>query len=554
MKALLFLSRLKSVGAFRQLWRSFKTPEGAIRSAFTLLFGLVLCLPLAATFFSQSSTPQATEIAIYIVGNVFPFALAFVCIAFSQQSTNSLDFSQSEIDILFTGPFSRSELLVYKLLGILTSSLVVCFAFMILLGAGCHLLPGSFIGNCFQSYIGLVMSFLFLRLVFMIAGLVKKTIMIRFYNTTRKLLGLAFMILLSIGIFSVRDRLNLEFFEEPEKFLALAKGFFDSRAVRIISWPFKMFSNLVLAQTFSQTALWTIVCLSANAILVGIIVKMDSNFLESSVHFAKLKAEIASRQQSVEASFVPGGDMGSLPMLPFLKGAGPIAWRQLQTFYRSGKFLLVGMLAYYGFTIFLMNSNPELSGGSKFRFSIVLSMVVAMSGILPLLLPMGFQNDSDKMEIFKSLPFEKWEIAAGQLFGPMIAITAIQFLTIFIFMFSALDYLGYWFALAMFAPLISLVILCIVNSLALVYPSKRDKGVAREIENIGHILVFVFLLGVVVSSLIGILVAVGGLIYLVTNNVAAVTVGCWLTLLVAAVAGVLATGWAFGRFDVTKVV
>ena len=80
MSALLLLFRLKARGAFRGWWRSFRTPEGALRGVFALMFVGLMILPLIGfrIFSSRTFPEQYTTRCTYFVDNILPLVLGFM--------------------------------------------------------------------------------------------------------------------------------------------------------------------------------------------------------------------------------------------------------------------------------------------------------------------------------------------------------------------------------------------------------------------------------------------------------------------------------------------
>ena len=143
-------------------------------------------------------------------------------------------------------------------------------------------------------------------------------------------------------------------FQDPKKVFAFLKTAIDSNTMQMALTPFRMFSNLVLSQTWLEIGLWSSLCVAANAFVVFLITKTDKDFMEKEIYYSQLRLEAQRKTANIEAAFAStvSSPAGTLPMLPHWYGSGPIAWRQFQTFYRTKKLLLVGMVFYFAFIIF----------------------------------------------------------------------------------------------------------------------------------------------------------------------------------------------------------
>lgn len=537
------------------LWRSCKSPEGAIRAFFTVGFIALVLSPVFLIAFSPDQGPpnEYIDATRYAIDNYLPFAfsLGFFVAMMAPKKDQTLMFSQSEIDWLFTGPFSRRELLIYKLFGVVTSTLAICFAMNCFVSSVYLFLDQTFFVSFIRGFIMISLAFLLMRLTFVWSGLVRKSIIIRFLTPFRKLAAITLGLFWLAAIYSIRDEFDWNLLKDETKVLATLNAFTASDAYQWGITPFRVFSNLLLSRSIIGTLSCFLLCLTGVASMLWLIVKTDNNFIEKEIDHARIRVEAAKRTQSIEMMLVPSVSRHSLPMLPFMGGIGPITWRQLQTFFRVKKLVILTMMFYFLLYLFLIFTDQKIQS-TQFRFSMGVASLSMITLTIGLTLPMGFQADVKKMDIFKSLPFSKWQIAAGQLLGPTLLLVAIQYVSIFLFMWLALDQWLLWLTAAAFAPLVSIVILSIINSLSLLYPSQSNEGVARELENVGHILVFTFLLMLSALAIFAMLIGAVAAAHYSTHSLPVVVFACWLVMLVSSAVGVWTTGWAFGRFDVSK--
>ena len=537
------------------LWRSCKTPEGAVRAVFTVGFISLLLTPIFAISLSSDQHPlfENAEPTRYAINNFLPFIISlglFVALL-APMKDQTLNFSQAEIDWLFTGPFTRRDLLIYKLFGVVTSTLAICFVINCFVASVYLFLDQSFFISFIRGYIMIVFAFLLMQLTFVWSGLVRKSIIIRFLTPIRKVVAIALGTLWLVAMYSIRDELDLSMFKDQTKLLSTAKAFIASDAYQWGITPFRIFSNLLLSRSIVETLFYFSLCLIGVVTVLWLIVKTDNNFIEKEIDHARVRVEAMKRNQSIEMMLVPSVSRHSLPMLPFMGGIGPITWRQLQTFFRVKKLVVITTMFYFLLYLFMIFTDQKLQS-TQFRFSMGMASLIMITMTVGLTMPMGFQVDVKKMDIFKSLPFSKWQIAAGQLLGPALLLVGIQYVSIFLFMWLALDQWLLWLTSVAFAPLVSIVILSIINSVSLLYPGQPDKGVVRELENVGHILVFTFLLLISALLIFAMLAGAGAAAYYSTHSIPLVVFACWLVMLVSSAAGVWMTGWAFGRFDVSR--
>ncbi len=557
MQALWLLFRMRSAAAIRRHWRQCKTIEGFIKTLFTFAFLSMLCVPTLVGFLQSDGPipPEYIDKTRAVVSNLLPcfIGVMFYFTLVTPKSSETLEFSQPEIDFLFSGPFSRKELLAYRLLGVFTSSVLYSFGICVFLGSVFFFLGGSVFWNFVRGFLAAYFVLISIRLAFIISSLIKDTIAQKLYSPFRKIGAAVTAVVGLIVFFRVRKNLDLEIFKDHERLWELFQSIFQIGAVQVAISPFRIFSNLIVAQSVPSALLWIVLCASFCALLVFMIFKTDSNFVEGSLYYSQKKMELLKQTASVETSFLKQGYVRSLPMLPFMNGIGPIAWRQLQTFYRSKTLIIVGVGMYFIFILPLLSSESPRNEPFTFRFSTVMSSLGMFTFLGATIIPMGFQTDIDRMDIFKSLPFSSLQITAGQLLGPTVALGGYQLATIVVFSFSALEYWPYWLAAAAYAPLYSILLLCILNSLALIYPSKRrEVGATSDLDSIGQILIYVFLVGVVSATLFIVLGGIGVGVWFATKSELATYTICWFVLIAFCIGGVWITSRFFDRFDVSK--
>ena len=89
-----------------------------------------------------------------------------------------------------------------------------------------------------------------------------------------------------------------------------------------------------------------------------------------------------------------------------------------------------------------------------------------------------------------------------------------------------------WLAIASLTPLINIVMLSITNSLALIFPVRKEPGVAQQFESIGSLLIFMFVATTVLTVVFSTIAIAGILVYFATGTPAAAVISSWFVLLV----------------------
>src|SRR4029079_1701913 len=129
--ALLWLLRRRQWAFWRRTIAGLKTPRGALLLAATATFFAMIVLPQFIAPLLGLYSPQVAEsnrqfaaAAQPAIRTLMPlFLLAFVMLFVGGYGESAIYFSPADVDFLFPGPFSRRDLLLYKLAQSLRSAL-----------------------------------------------------------------------------------------------------------------------------------------------------------------------------------------------------------------------------------------------------------------------------------------------------------------------------------------------------------------------------------------------------------------------------------------------
>lgn len=126
--ALWKLMRLQGRGLLRRIFRGARTPRGAVFFAFGILLFAVWMLSAAVSVrFQRRADPEN-------VRAVVPLVVLGVCLLSSVTGATdkAIAFTPGEVDLLFPGPFSRRQLLFYKLAKSRKAVRIICIVLVIL--------------------------------------------------------------------------------------------------------------------------------------------------------------------------------------------------------------------------------------------------------------------------------------------------------------------------------------------------------------------------------------------------------------------------------------
>src|SRR5436190_21938777 len=127
-RALWFLLRLRFIAWGRRVARGLRGIKGIV----LVVFGLLM-LGLLVQFVTSQPTHRVDGETLRLYGTGALLAYC-VMVVLTSAGEAAVTFSAAEVDFLFPGPFSRRELLAYKILGNLFSSLITAGFMLIWLG------------------------------------------------------------------------------------------------------------------------------------------------------------------------------------------------------------------------------------------------------------------------------------------------------------------------------------------------------------------------------------------------------------------------------------
>jgi hypothetical protein len=545
---------------FRAWFRRILRNAGTVRGVIFLLVGvgffvLIVGPPLALRLIGGGrgmgpGSPElyqpATEHTRF-VGSLLLFAYGLLTVLFAP-AEQGISFTPAEVQFLFAGPFSRRQLLAYKLTG---NALLA-----LLYGVFLSLLLLRYAANPAAAYLGLVVTLWFVQFFTTAVSLVLQTIGAEAFNRRRKLLLVGVIALVVLGV----GRLGQDALAEgPGAVVARLEG---NRVVQALLTPTRWFVETATAAELDLAfAAGMFRCLAIDAALLGVIFLLDARYLEAA---AAASERVYARLQRVRSGGAIAAGSGAatarfgVAMLPWLGGAGPVAWRQLTTALRSLRPLLVflGIFSFLVLTPRLAWSN-EGANSEKAGWllaSIVLGMTFA---ILTPLLTFDFRGDIDRMDVLKALPISPAGLALGQMLAPVLLLSAVQVALV------ALAQL-FWggvevllVGVALFAVPLNFLSIGVENLLFLWFPTRQVPATPGDFQLLGRQMLVMFSKFLVLAVVIGPALLAAGIAYGVAsllggNELVAAVATAWLILTGLSAGIVPLVAQAFRSFDVAR--
>ncbi len=535
MSALNQLNSLNRRARIRKFIYGLKTPRRALVTIFgVLIFG---CMLLPALFgFTNIPKPDPRKIRFYM-----PLAMLglYLMSFLSGASAKALAFTLAEIDFLFPGPFSRRELLLYKLKkaagNLVFLSLFLSIAFK------------PYIQSWISLFIGCYLAFCFMHLLSLLTFQIQQIIGEMAYSKLRKVVLAVIGITLFASIWNVMQQASEQGW--VESFMALRGGKVGS----VLFAPFDVFAQVVTADTLIPGLVtWAPIAAFLIAILVMLSLRLDADYLEAAAG-ASLKLHERIRQAGKGSMGVKAGKRTSrgwtLPLPPRMGGAGTVAWRQIIHATRSAR----GLLFFGVFFIFVswpfftsIGKNGSNFTGPAIGFLIYGTAFFAMN------MPLGFRCEIDYMDGLKALPFRPMATSLGELLLPCGLLTI--FHMIVLSLLAIFDPSGRAIVLATvpFIVPMNLLTISISNALFLLFPVRNMQSGTMDFGAMGKqmLVFFAEFIGVFLSC--GLAGLAGGSIYWLSKSLWPIALAvAWLVLCAFSALSFFMVVWAFNRFDLS---
>ena len=529
--ALYTLLWLNARAGVRRMGRQARSVRGVV---FLVIGVFVAATWVVPTVFLNGRVPTADPSAVRAVA---PVAILGFCVLnlISSAGERAVTFSPAEVDFLFPGPFTRRQLLAYKLLKTGLGGVLSALIF--------GLVMGRYGGSYWGRVVGIWLTFQFMQMLAMVAALVQTTIGERVFTTGRRWVLAAVLAVVVVavapGAWANRDT-------SPSR---LAGRLHESPAGRVLLAPFAVFGNAITARRLVPDALrWDGLAAVIDGVLVGVVLLLDANYLETAATASAKRYDRVARLRrgGVVGLVKPTATRFRVPMLPWLGGAGPVAWRQLTGVLRTSRGLLVMMAV----VAVAAGGAVAHANGSRDSIGTLVAVSVWANLFLASLLKFDFRGDLDHLDVLRSLPLRPTAVAAAELVAPTVVLSAVQGLLL-----AAVGVWGHvpaaWLAgAAAFVVPANALLVGTENLLFLLFPFRQTAAVAGDMGMVGRQSI-VFLCRLLVLVVAGAISAgVGAVAYWVSGRswpVAAAAAWVPLAGIIGAVTVLL--GLVYDRFD-----
>jgi hypothetical protein len=541
--ALWKLYRLRIRGSIRSMVGKLKSVRGAALVAFTLLLlGLMFGPNLAMAFKLSRAGVMGQSADAFRELVPVAMLLYVVLTVVTSLGERAIYFSPSDVDFLFPAPFSRRQILLYKILGSVTAAIFIAL-----------LMPTSlvmYVRSWPAAAVGFFLAWLMINSLTMCAQLVAQSVTERAFSRARKFLlgGLIAAAAVAMGQAASRG------LQGPwQETLFRAR---HSAVAEILLAPFAVFAKIIVAERLIPDALgWA----ALGAILVlgvyALAIRLDANYLETAVRVSRQMQERKRRVMSggIFASQTKRAVQSSrLPQPPWLGGVGPLVWRQVVQSLRGSRgamvLAVIAVVAIGAPLAFGARRDNELP-------TVLPHMIIGIAAYVTFLFsaqtPLGFRGDYERMDLLKSLPIRPVAMACGQTVVVAMILALLQWLVFAataIFVPAAAAEL---LVAGLFALPFNWILFGTENFLFLLYPSPLVATGSEGFLKMGRAMLFMLAKLLVLGAGSAVAAIPAAIVYLVTESILAACLVAWLALLFPALGILLVVTWAFQRYDVS---
>lgn len=531
--ALLTLIALQGKALFRRSARAARSPRGIVFLVLAIVLLMIWLIPGIIRAYVGGRLPPSSALT------VFPLAMLGICALNLMTSVGerAVAFLPPEVDLLFAGPFSRRELLGYKLLKSALGAVFTTSIFSILFVRYTQLWVAG--------WLGIFLALIFQQLFSMSVVLIGQTIGQRAYTRGRvaTLAGLV-----GLAAIALAPLLRSGGTHTPAE---LASEFRASGIGRVLLAPFEVFAHIVVAPTLFPDALpWTGLAMAMIALLVLVVMWLDAQYLETA---ATAGQRMYARVQRVRRGMGPlrayRGVAWRLPPPPRLGGAGPIAWRQLTTALRQSRGVMFMLLVIcVAFAVMLQMVGFSGSGGNV--TGVVVGGLSWLTFIFSNVLRFDFRGDIDHIDTLKALPVSAAAISAAQLVAPVAVMAICQLSLLAVMSVVLTPHPRLIVAAIAFIVPFNILLIAVENLIFLVFPTRMNPVSPGDLEGWGRQMLVFFLKMVALTILCGIAAGLGILVSIASGRLPGTFVATTVIVMMIEAVGFLPLlALAFRRFD-----
>lgn len=546
--ALSLLIRRKFQGAVRKQARRLRSVQGVLLA---LIGGTAILLWLGTALFNsfhlgRGASPPIEEPIARLVG-----MLILVMSLVGALNFRGLYLPREEIELLFTAPVPRADVVRYRLLNSLLKSALGALFFALIVMGRVHVPAFGFFGGL----IAMLTLPIVAQVVSLFAGDAENRWLGRLPRGVLRVVNVLGVLLILALIFRSRDGGPVE--DEsgagPLGAAEFVLGLVDHpavRAVTLVVWPW---ARMCTTDSGAEFALLALVCVSLWFLGFEACARLRIDYRELSL---ETSADVARRLARMRrgGSAASGSTAKAGWRIPWLFGRGPfgaLAWRKTGTMLRKARGTTMVSALMVGVLILL--TRGMFDGGTA-RETLGASLVIGFAGTVYLCsgLRFDFREDLDRMDVVRSWPIAPWRVFLATLLPETAFVAGLLAVAIAgraLWMGGLSNEVVY---VILGLPSIVLGWISIDNIVFLFWPQRLTPGAEGLLQTAGRSM----LLGLlrVLAGLLGAGLALGAawLVHYLSGSLPAAALVALLLLASGSAALVAFGGFALSRFDVAR--
>ncbi|MCC7390533.1 MAG: hypothetical protein IT431_17410 [Phycisphaerales bacterium] len=465
---------LKLIGLRVKAWfRRFATRGSLARRILgAIVFAYFLISWVASIIFTAVSR-DAPQVDPALVLQAAPLVLALITAVrlATVASSHAIEFTPAEMDLLFPGPFTRRQLLTFKIaLGSFGSLIIAVF-----LSASLSRLGASWL----SAYLALLCALLLIQLVGTLAALARQRLGQSGFG--RVTLALVAIVILAAAIAVVPAIRETSVSDPVEILRTIAARTHASPIARAVLSPFELPARVLVAPSGLPLLGWLGATVGMLALILSAIFRMDSAYTEAAIAASSRSAARLDRARRSGSVYLARSSTLRIPTLPRLAGAGPVAWRQLTTAARAWRNLTVLALVIAGMLVFTRWLAGDTVGGAVVMIPIAFPLYILLSSTVQF----DFRTDINHIDTLKFLPLRPTAVVAGQLATPVLLLSTAAIIS-GLFLALAIPNLDpavrrWAFPTTLLCAIpLALTVVAIDNAVFLLMPTSRPTGSAAD--------------------------------------------------------------------------
>ncbi|MFN0207824.1 MAG: putative ABC exporter domain-containing protein [Planctomycetota bacterium] len=501
------LQKRKFAGTFRKQIRRAKTPKGAALAIIgilvvgiwfsSFLFGQIVGSRNVSDGGGQSANPHALEI---VQGALATLALINI---FTSLGFRGLFIPKEEIELLFSSPVSRSDIIRYRLIvnfgRSLFGSIIISILAMQRSAVGIYGFVGTFLAMQTLPIVGQSVS--------IIAGDIENRWMTKAPRWLFKLVG-------GVGAIAVIAIIGALFIPSGDSwkrvvtFLANegGTGIFQNPVVATISSIARPWALMITAESAGQFFIWFGVSVVIWIALFEFAARIPVDFRELSLETA---SDVAKRLNRIRR----GGAGGSEPIskttagwnVPWIAGRGrfgALTWRKLTSMVRKARTALLTSIFILAITTVILSFILKSSRAQSAEPWI--TIIITLVGVMYLCngLRFDFREDLDKMEVLKTCPVPGWQIFISNLLPQTVFVSLLVYTAHIVRFF--IDGTAHHILIVIIpaTPLITFIWAAVDNIVYLFAPVRVVAGQDTMLQNAGRMFIMMIVRMVAIAIFI----------------------------------------------------